>query len=65
MLCCHELRVGGCVRVYDGERETETEGEPEGEIVYRAYVYMACINIERFWKAAKKLLGVHAAGEWG
>ena len=26
---------------------------------------MTCINIENFWKAAKKLLGVCASGEWG
>ena len=33
------------------------------EIVYIAYTYMACINIENFWKEAKKLLGVRASGE--
>jgi hypothetical protein len=49
------MGVGVCQRQRGGQREKT--------LVYIAYIYMACISTESFWKAAKKLLGVHAF--WG
>lgn len=36
-----------------------------GELVYTARTYMACANMEDFWKSAKNLLQVRASGKWG
>ena len=54
-----------CLREIETDRERQRGRQREIERLYIVYTYMAYINTENFWKAAKKLLGICASGEWG